>query len=231
MGDSASSECSWKQMVIRKSKNKWISTIRSKESKRSKPEDSTMSTANFSLDHEQIPVCNIKREKDDDSDQILPDDGVGEQHMFIQELNPFLIERPINRPLKRRPKGSIPKRETQEERAVRLSKMSAYAAQRLANETPEQRALRLRRMSEYASKRLAQETSTQRAQRLARMSAYAAKRLAKETPEQRQERLTRMSAYSARRQAMRKNSNTHKEIPESINPTHSRYNNILPDQS
>lgn len=94
-----------------------------------------------------------------------------------------------------------PPKEEAGHRAERLAKMSAYAAQRLANESPIQRAVRLKRMSEYAAKRLASETSEQRAKRLSRMSAYAAKRLAKETPEQRQQRLTRMSAYAARRHA------------------------------
>lgn len=189
MGDLSASECSWKKMVIAKSDNKWISTIKSEDS--TSPIHPTMNNTNLSIDFE-----GIKSEKDEDNSR---NDEV-EAETMVQEMDPLLIEAAPR--IRRR--SSASKNETPEERAARLAKMSAYAARRLANETPEQRAMRLKRMSEYAAKRLAQESSEQRARRLARMSAYSAKRLANESPEQRQARLVRMSAYAARRQAMKK---------------------------
>ncbi|CAH0718761.1 unnamed protein product, partial [Brenthis ino] len=190
MGDFSASDCSWKKMVIAKSNNKWISTIKSEDS--TSPIHSTMNTTNLSIDFKSI-----KSEKDEDNSK---NDEV-EAETMVQEMDPLLIETASCRVRRR---SSTSKNETPEERAARLAKMSAYAARRLANETPEQRALRLKRMSEYAAKRLAQESSEQRARRLARMSAYSAKRLANESPEQRQARLVRMSAYAAKRQAMKK---------------------------
>ncbi|KAM3961739.1 fibroin-modulator-binding protein-1 [Aphomia sociella] len=198
MGEFSSSDCSWKKMVIAKTNNKWISTIKSETTNAGNLLDSN----NFSVSDEQMSHGQIKTEKED----LNIDNNVGqisniEPESMLQEVDPLSIQEPM---MRRRRKGSVPKNETADERSARLAKMSAYAAQRLANESPEQRANRLRRMSQYAAKRLAQETSEQRAKRLARMSAYAAKRLAEETPEQRQSRLARMSAYAARRQAMKK---------------------------
>lgn len=110
--------------------------------------------------------------------------------------------------------------ETALERAVRLSRMSAYAAQRLATESPEQREARLTRMSAYAARRLANETPQQRATRLARMSAYAARRLAEESPEKRAVRLARMSAYAARRQKTQSNSSIRRSVGKGNHGTH-----------
>lgn len=192
MGDLSASDNSWNKLVISKSNDEWLSKIKI-ESVDSLP--TSMNTAEFSIDHDAYSFA-VKEEKteyektsDDDSE------SAGSRGIVETLLTPDCRKRRVS---------VGPKNETPEERATRLSKMSAYAAKRLANETPEQRALRLKRMSEYAARRLAQETSEQRAKRLARMSAYAAKRLASETPEQRRVRLSRMSAYAARRQAMKK---------------------------
>lgn len=197
MGDFGSTDCSWKKMVIAKANNKWISTIKLDQSTM----NNTVNTVdtNCEYKHEQISLDNFKRERDDSCD-----DGNNETEMPVtitQDLDPLSLLQPARR---QRRKSSTSKSESPVDRATRLARMSAYAAQRLANESPAQRAVRLKRMSDYAAKRLAHETSDQRAKRLSRMSAYAAKRLASETPEQRQSRLARMSAYAARRQAMKK---------------------------
>lgn len=192
MGDINSPDCSWKKIVLAKSNNEWISTIKQE---RCDAEDS-MNISNFSLDGEEEVEGNV-RVKTEHFSHCNPI----EQHEAIsimQEVDPLLVICDEPERIRRR-NGSGPKAETPEERKVRLAKMSAYAAKRIANESPEQRALRLKRMSEYAARRLAQETSEQRSARLAKMSAYAAKRLASETLEQRQARLARMSAYSAKR--------------------------------
>ncbi|CAH2086854.1 unnamed protein product [Euphydryas editha] len=197
MGDLRGSDSSWKKMVIAKSNNKWVSTMKSE------PVDSivtTMNTTNLSVGENNFDVKNIKKENEAVNNDTSNQEEC-EVESFLQEMDPLTIDIPSRR---NRRKSSGPKNETPEERAARLAKMSAYAARRLANETPDQRAIRLRRMSEYAARRLAQETGEQRARRLARMSAYAAKRLASESPEQRQARLARMSAYAARRQALKK---------------------------
>lgn len=196
MGDLRASDSSWKKMVIAKSNNKWISTIKSE------PVDSvvnTMNTTNLSVGESNFDVRNIKKENEAVNETSNQEECEAES--LLQERDPLIIDIPSKR---NRRQSSGPKNETPEERAARLAKMSAYAARRLANESPDQRALRLRRMSEYAARRLAQETEEQRARRLARMSAYAAKRLASESPEQRQARLARMSAYAARRLAVKK---------------------------
>lgn len=187
MGDMNSSDCSWKKLVIAKSNNEWISSIKQE---RCDAEDS-MDISNFSLEGEH-GEDNVKVKSEHFSCSQLQQN---EPISLMQEIDPLMI---VCEPQRRR-NGSGPKVETPEERQIRLAKMSAYAAKRIANESPEQRAMRLKRMSEYAARRLAQETSEQRAARLAKMSAYAAKRLASETQEQRQARLARMSAYSAKR--------------------------------
>lgn len=198
MGDMGSSDCSWKKMVIAKTNNKWFTTI-----KKEKCDINGVETRNFSLCEEQISCNNVKEEREECVSGNFQVTGMPVSMM--QEIDPLDFEQPAKR--SRRKTSSI-KTETSEERDMRLARMSAYAARRLANESQEQRAARLKRMSEYAARRLAEETSEQRAKRLARMSAYAAKRLANETPEQRQARLTRMSAYSAKRQAMKKSTST-----------------------
>lgn len=188
MGDHISSDCSWKKMVIAKANNEWISTI--------KREQSDVDTVNTN-DSGEMVRADVKKEQVDYFTQNFNQANEDPETM-LQEMDPLLV---IAEP-RRRSKGSGPKPETPDERQARLAKMSAYAAQRLANETPEQRALRLRRMSDYAARRLSQETHEQRAKRLARMSAYAAKRLAGETPEQRSARLARMSLYAAKRKTV-----------------------------
>ena len=199
MGDLNSLDCSWKKMVIAKANNEWISTVKSDYSKMD-------NTLNVTLDSNSEPISydNVKREYDETSSDKSYEMDDSSSMSSIQELDPLMVLAPGRRSRRR---DSGPKCESPDERASRLAKMSAYAAQRLANETPDQRANRLRRMSEYAAKRLSRETSEQRARRLSRMSAYAAKRLANESPEQRSARLARMSAYAARRQAMKKVSN------------------------
>lgn len=184
MVDSRSSD-SWNKLVITNNSNQWISNIKSEQIDDA---DAAESTTGFCLDYD--PLGDEKAHAVAASNHSFQSDG--DEPCTSSEQTDLLVGR---------------KSQTEEapgHRAQRLAKMSAYAAQRLANESPEQRALRLKRMSEYAAKRLANETSEQRAKRLSRMSAYAAKRLAKETPEQRQERLSRMSAYAARRHALKK---------------------------
>ncbi|KAJ2952504.1 hypothetical protein O0L34_g6823 [Tuta absoluta] len=196
MGEFSASGSPWKKMVLTKSDNQWTSNIKSEMNEGS----NALHTAGFSIDYN--PYDNIKTEVDEVNSQAYTnrDQVVVEPEVcLIQEEDPLEVDGG-----RRRRRGSLPKLETPEERAARLAKMSAYAAQRLASETPEQRAIRLKRMSEYAAKRLSSETSEQRAKRLSRMSEYAARRLAKETPEQRKLRLARMSEYAARRQAMKK---------------------------
>ncbi|CAG9783409.1 unnamed protein product [Diatraea saccharalis] len=185
MGDHNSSDCSWKKMVIAKANNEWISTI--------KTEQSVQDSVNSSGLVGESDLNDVKKEHVESFMDFNKDHG--EAETMLQEVDPLLV---IAEP-RRRSKGSGSKSETPEERKARLAKMSAYAAQRLANETPEQRAMRLKRMSDYAARRLSQETHEQRAKRLARMSAYAARRLAQETPEQREARLARMSIYAAKR--------------------------------
>lgn len=216
MGEFTASNCSWNKLVISKSADQWTSTIKTERN-----------DAEFASNHnyEQQRPANIKIEQEPCGElDYMKDD---EAETMTQELDPLLIESTHQR--RRRGSGLGIKSESTEERSARLAKMSAYAAQRLANETPEQRAVRLKRMSDYAAKRLARETSEQRAKRLARMSEYAAKRLASETPEQRQARLARMSAYAARRQALKK-----KVIANSGNfsaPSQPFTQTIIPDQS
>lgn len=185
---------SWKKIVISKSNDEWISKIKSESDNRL-----NMNTTSFSIPEQPLPYISIKVEKDDEQTELQET----EEDYSLNLHDPLLKEVKI-RKLSTDHKGTIIKRETEEARARRLAKMSAYAAHRLANESTEQRAMRLKRMSEYASRRLAQETSEQRAKRLARMSAYAARRIASETSEQRQARLAKMSAYAARRNAMKK---------------------------
>ncbi|XP_026742673.1 uncharacterized protein LOC113504527 [Trichoplusia ni] len=193
MGDLNTSESSWKKMVLAKSNNEWISTIKSEPGEM----DDTKSTTSMNLGDQQMSFGIIKKELDESS--VDPSSETDDEPTQI--LDPLSLLKPGKQ---RRRRGSGLKSESSDERAARLAKMSAYAAQRLANETPEQRARRLRRMSEYAAKRLSRETNEQRANRLFRMSEYSAKRLANESPEQRQARLARMSAYAARRHAMKK---------------------------
>lgn len=183
MDDSGASD-SWKKLVISSTNNQWISKIKTE---RTDDADTAESTTGFCLDYD--PFCDVKSESAGSNHNFQP---TKPSSPTSSEREHLLVE------------GKRHNEESPDQRAERLAKMSAYAAQRLANESPEQRAVRLKRMSEYAAKRLASETSEQRARRLSRMSAYAAKRLAKETPEERQERLTRMSAYAARRHAMKK---------------------------
>uniref|UniRef100_A0A2A4J3E6 STPR domain-containing protein n=1 Tax=Heliothis virescens TaxID=7102 RepID=A0A2A4J3E6_HELVI len=208
MGDLNTSDCSWKKMVIAKTNNEWISSVKSGYSEI----NNTVNASGMNSDHEQISYDNVKKEHEETSC-----DKTYELEDSMQ--SPLALLEPTKR---RRRRDSGPKCESPDERASRLAKMSAYAAQRLANETPEQRAVRLRRMSEYAAKRLSLETSEQRAKRLSRMSAYAAKRLANESPEQRQARLARMSAYAARRQAMKKVSGPN--TSDDIHTENSNYN-------
>lgn len=208
-------------MVIAKANNQWISTIKTENAE---AEEQQQNTTDFSSGEN---CNNLKTEQEHEETVDISFECSSEEPVSMtQELDPLSFQTPM----KRRRKGSGPRGETADERATRLAKMSAYAAQRLANETPEQRASRLKRMSEYAAKRLASETSEQRAKRLARMSAYAARRLAKETPEQRQMRLTRMSAYAARRQAMKKIV-TISKVPDSPNSYNVENTNIMPNQS
>lgn len=190
MGDINSSDCAWKKIVIAKTNNEWVSTVKQEHFD---TEDS-MNTSSTCSDGEHVGnFANVKTEHGSHSHATE-----GEMESMMQELDPLLV---VCEPRRRR-KGSGPKIETPEERKNRLAKMSAYAAKKLAKETPEQRAARLKRMSEYSARKLAQETTEQRAIRLAKMSAYAARRLAQETPEQRQVRLARMQAYSAKRNKM-----------------------------
>ncbi|KAJ8725398.1 hypothetical protein PYW08_003581 [Mythimna loreyi] len=221
MGDLNSSDCSWKKMVIAKANNEWISTVKSDYTKM----DNSLTDTNSDI--EQIVYDNVKTEYDETSCDKSYEMDDSSSMSSTQELDPLMVLEPSKR---RRRKDSGPKCESPNERATRLAKMSAYAAQRLANETPEQRASRLRRMSEYAAKRLSKETSEQRAKRLSRMSAYAAKRLANESPEQRQARLARMSAYAARRQAMKKVSGPSTSV--GCHSENSNYNmQTMPNQS
>ncbi|CAH1646305.1 unnamed protein product [Spodoptera littoralis] len=189
--------------------------------------DNTMSSTKLNLESEPISYdMNVKRENEEtSSDRSYETD---DPMLMTQNLDPLVLITPDKR---RTRKDSGRKCESPTERASRLAKMSAYAAQRLANETPDQRASRLRRMSEYAAKRLSLESSEQRAKRLSRMSAYAAKRLANESPEQRQARLARMSAYAARRQAMKKVASP--STSDDCHSENSNYNNIqtMPNQS
>ncbi|XP_013197639.1 uncharacterized protein LOC106140574 [Amyelois transitella] len=217
MGDLNSSDCSWKKMVIAKANHEWISKLKCENREtlvvvEDDDEDEVVNTNNFSIPEDSSMSNGLKTENVD-VDAVQSGQIQGEPEIFTQNLDPLLITAPKQR---RRSVVRSPKNETPEERAARLAKMSAYAAQRLANESPEQRAVRLKRMSDYAARRLAQETSEQRELRLARMSAYAAKRLAQETPEQRRTRLTRMSAYAARRQAMRKIMDTAAKTKKSL---------------
>ncbi|NP_001036969.1 uncharacterized protein LOC114248897 [Bombyx mandarina] len=210
MGDLSQADSSWKKMVIAKTNNEWKSSV-------GEDANAASNTTHFRLSDECIQYDNIKKEIEEiDEQETL---NTVEPVDMIQEMDPLSLLEPKAR---RRRKGSGPKSETSEERAARLAKMSAYAAQRLANESPEQRATRLKRMSEYAAKRLSSETREQRAIRLARMSAYAARRLANETPAQRQARLLRMSAYAAKRQASKKSLST---VNDSLNYS------IMPNQS
>lgn len=218
MGEFSASNCSWNKLVISKSDDQWTSSIKSEQN------DAEFAGSTSNYNYEQQGPRHIKKEQEPYSElDYMKDDA----ETMTQELDPLLIEGAQQR--RRRGSGTGIKGESTEERSARLAKMSAYAAQRLANETPEQRAVRLKRMSDYAAKRLARETSDQRAKRLARMSEYAAKRLAAETPEQRQARLARMSAYAAKRQAMKK-----KVVANNINFSASSLpftQTITPDQS
>lgn len=217
MGEFSASNCSWNKLVISKSDDQWTSTIKSEHN------DADFAGCASSYNYEQQRPGNIKIEQEPCGElDYMKDDA----ETMTQELDPLLIEG--TQPRRRRGSGSGIKSESTEERSARLAKMSAYAAQRLANETPEQRAVRLKRMSDYAAKRLARETSDQRAKRLARMSEYAAKRLAAETPEQRQARLARMSAYAAKRQALKKRVVTSGNFSASSQPF---TQTIMPDQS
>lgn len=191
MGDLNSSDCSWKKMVIAKANNKWSSTIKSHHDE----DDNTLIIIDDDSDREKSSPDRIKIESDESCVQT-------EYSSEVANEDPLLMLDPVKQKRRRSSAGNSD--ESPEARTSRLAKMSAYAAQRLANESPEQRANRLKRMSAYAAKRLANETHEQRAKRLSRMSAYAAKRLACETVEQRRARLARMSAYAARRQAQKK---------------------------
>ncbi|KOB65529.1 Fibroin-modulator-binding protein-1 [Operophtera brumata] len=185
MVDSRSSDSCWNKLVISNTTNQWTANIKSEQIDDADTAE-TESTTGFCLDYD--PLGDEK------------EDTVAANNHSLQPDMPCTSSKRIDlKSQSEEPPGH---------RAQRLAKMSAYAAQRLANESPEQRAVRLKRMSEYAAKRLASETSEQRAKRLSRMSAYAAKRLAKETPEQRQERLSRMSAYAAKRHASKKMSSS-----------------------
>ncbi|XP_063619992.1 zinc finger protein 821-like [Cydia splendana] len=220
--DFSTSDCSWKKMVIAKANDEWISTIKSEQIDAHR----AMNTSDFSMEAIQMPFGGVKEEPNmERSYQEYGDDGSS-----TGPEDPLMIEESAAAGRRRR-KGSGPRSETEEERAARLAKMSAYAAQRLANETPEQRALRLKRMSEYAARRLAHESAEQRARRLARMSAYAARRLASETPEQRRTRLARMSAYAARRQALKKISNPAANSHPPMEPNFPQLNNDMNNQS
>lgn len=218
MDDLNSSDCSWKKMVIAKSNNSWTTSIRADNNK-----DEAGNTTSFSLEDSFV---HIKTERDDNEHSyevpVEPETMLSES-IFV---DPLLMVTPIQS--RKRRTSSTTKEEPADMRAKRLAKMSAYAAQRLANETPEQRAARLKRMSEYAARRLATETSEQRAKRLSRMSAYAARRLAEETPEQRQARLARMSAYAAKRHALRKVANTK---PRQLMNTTFDIADLMPNQS
>lgn len=216
MGDLSASDSTWKKMVIAKSNNKWMTTMKNKF-ETFPPETNT---SNLSLGEESY-VFGAVKEENDTTNVVTYGSEERSQSESGQEEDPLLIEYNAT---KSRRRSSVTKPETPEERTTRLAKMSAYAAKRLANETPEQRSFRLKRMSEYAAKRLAQETSDQRAKRLARMSAYAAKRLASESPEQRQARLTRMSAYAARRQAIKKTGST---STKNVQPSNDISSNII----
>lgn len=220
MGEFGASNCSWNKLVISKSDDQWTSTIKSEQN------DADFTGCTSSYNYEKQGTGHIKKEQEPyhELDYMRED-----AETMTQELDPLLLEGTAGYQRRRRGSGSGIKGESTEERSARLAKMSAYAAQRLANETPEQRAMRLKRMSDYAAKRLARETTEQRARRLARMSEYAAKRLAAESPEQRQARLARMSAYAARRQALKKQvlANSASIIAATIELS----KNILPDQS
>ncbi|XP_028178086.1 uncharacterized protein LOC135072200 [Ostrinia nubilalis] len=188
MGDNNSSDCSWKKIVLAKANNEWVSTIKQEQC----DIDDSVNTSNTSSDGDHIANFSSFT-------PVKPEHGsysqAPEMESMMQELDPLLVVCES----RRQRRGSGPKVESPEERKIRLAKMSAYAAKKLAKETPEQRAARLKRMSEYSARKLAQETSQQRAIRLAKMSAYAARRLAQETPQQRKVRLARMQAYSAKR--------------------------------
>lgn len=227
MGDLNSSDCSWKKLVIAKANNEWISNVKSDYSKM----DNTLTVTDMNSELEQLSYDNIKTEYDEAScDNKYEMDDSNSTTSTQGSEDPLSLLTPSKRKQRRRDSATMNKFESPDERALRLAKMSAYAAQRLANETPDQRASRLRRMSEYAAKRLSRETSEQRAKRLSRMSAYAAKRLASESPEQRQARLARMSAYAARRQAMKKVSSP--STSDSFNSENSNYNmQTMPNQS
>lgn len=223
MGDLNSSDCSWKKIVIAKTNNEWISNVKSEYNKM----DNTLTVTQNNSELELIPYDNVKKEYDETSCDNKYEMDDSNSMSSTQELDPLMLLEPGKR---RRRRESGPKCESPNERASRLAKMSAYAAQRLANETPEQRANRLRRMSEYAAKRLSKESSEQRAKRLSRMSAYAAKRLANESPEQRHARLARMSAYAARRQALKKVSGT--STSDACHSENSNYKmQTMPNQS
>lgn len=182
MGDPGSSDA-WKKLVIAKANNRWVSMSNIKQKQ---TDDVGLALNTRSLDY------------------ATPYESVKTNSFSGQGAQRWQASDPLSTPKSHVVDSSKDKSESSEDRSSRLAKMSAYAAQRLANETPEQRATRLKRMSEYAAKRLASETGEQRSKRLARMSVYAAKRLALETPEQRHIRLARMSAYAAKRHAMKK---------------------------
>lgn len=183
--DDSSQDISWKKLVIAKSNNEWTTSVKIEQDEKSEE-------------------CSNSENDEAENTSLLP-------ISFVPVVGCSSEER--SAPTRRRRRSSATKcTETDDERSARLARMSAYAANRLANETPEQRAMRLKRMSEYAARRLASETPEQREKRLSRMSAYSAKRLAGETPEQRSHRLARMSAYAARRHAMKKMIEGHTRI-------------------
>lgn len=181
MGEPSSSNSSLRKLVLAKAEDQWISSLKIENAA-----NKGTGTTDFSLDYQLTGA--VKAEAYDDDGKTL------QENELLIEIDPLVDDK-------------TKKQETSEGRAARLAKMSAYAAQRLANESPDQRAQRLKRMSEYAARRLASETGEQRARRLARMSAYAARRLAQESPDKRKERLARMSAYAAKRHAMKKKTN------------------------
>lgn len=195
MGEENNREsASWKKLVIAKSNNEWTSKL--------KPEEHELRGMHSIFDMYNEPHNGQVKTEDENHGEAC-------QSMDQMEAMPVAVAydldcHPDVLPKSRGRKSSVARGETEEERASRLARMSAYAAARLASETPDQRATRLRRMSQYAARRLAHESDEQRAKRLSRMSAYAAKRLSQESPEQRKNRLARMSAYAAKRQAMKK---------------------------
>jgi len=91
------------------------------------------------------------------------------------------------------------KKETEEERELRLAKQRSYYFKRRVNETAAEREDRLKKIRENAKKRRLKETEEERAVRLKEKRVYETQRLGSESAEKRALRLEKQRLYQAQR--------------------------------